>query len=91
MLSLIMLATRRASHPARPSTRACGRGDAVEEGVDLVGETILLLDLVGLGGDCREPVGHRIAAQTVAGDTSLAEIAAQILVARKMRMRRSVL
>ena len=84
MLSLIMLATRSASQPAWPSTNGFLPGDdAIEERVDLVGETVLLLDLVGLGGDRRQPVGHRIAAQPVAGDPPLAEIATQILVARK--------
>src|SRR5262245_7713752 len=55
--------------------------DAVEEGVDLVAETVLFLDLVSLRRDRRQSLDHRVAAQAVAVDAALAEIAAEIVVA----------
>ena len=57
--------------------------DAVEERVNLVGKTVLFLNLVRLGADRRKSFGHRIAAQPIAEDLPFAEIAVEVLMTGK--------
>ncbi len=77
-----MLATRNASEPARPSTSGLvpltmqSRNE-----FDLVGQTVLLGDFMRLGGDGGQPLGHGVAAQAVAEDLALAQIAIEIVAA----------
>ena len=48
--------------------------NAIEERVDLVGQTVLLRNFMRLGGDGGKPIGHGIAAQSVAKDFPLARL-----------------
>src|SRR6188472_263907 len=61
--------------------RLGARRDAVEEGIDLVGKAVLLLDLVVFAFDGREPHDGGIAAEAIAGNAPLAEVATEIMVA----------
>src|SRR5262249_20606153 len=57
--------------------------DAIQKSVDLVAKAVLLFDFLGFGCDCSEALGHWIAAQAVAENFAFAEIAVEIVVARK--------